>query len=107
MRKKIVLSLRKKKLVFLKGPESVGQVINISESGMMLVSQDKINKKDALDISIKSRDFIYVKNISGKTIWVKKVTQGNQTYYKSGIEFLKLNTEQKDILDRFAYERDE
>ena len=105
MSKKIVLSLRKKKLVFLKGPETVGQVVNISKSGMMLVSQAEIQEKDSLDIAIKSRDFLYVKSISGKVIWTKKVIQGTQVFYKSGIEFLKLNGEQKDILDRLSYDR--
>ena len=105
MRKKIILEIRKKRLVFFRGPETVGQIVNISKSGMMLITKMPLEIQDGLEISIKSKDFLCVKPILGKVVWIEKDYQNKIRFYKAGIEFQKLNSEHKDILEKVSYER--
>jgi len=100
--KHIALKLCKKKLVFLKSSESAGQVLDISKTGMRLFTTLKLISGDLVAITIKS-GFVVLGDFNGKVIWTQEVRKDAEIYTKAGIEFKKLNIDQKNYLMEISF----
>ena len=68
--------------------------INISKTGLCLLTYEKLNEKDLLNIEIELHDFSNPVKVAGKVVWIKDLQtpdkEGRRLFYV-GLQFIKIS----------------
>jgi len=100
---KIRLVLHKRRLVFLKGAKNIGQVLDISESGVRLLTKAKLVEGESVVVTLKPGESAEPREFPAKVVWARAEKHGGKDYTLAGITFTKNDPVLRDLMHELMY----
>ncbi len=75
--------------------EKMGMTKNVSAEGMQLLTEEKLDTGKKIDFKIFTPDALNPVHLNGRILWSKEISKGEKLSYCSGIEFGKIEEDNK------------
>jgi c-di-GMP-binding flagellar brake protein YcgR len=84
------------------GQENFFRAKNISQGGICFFSEEKLNPTESLELNIFIIEGLLPITAEGKVVWAREVPAGAKKKYEIGVQFLKINEENKIRIEEFV-----
>jgi hypothetical protein len=100
--KRIRLSFRKTKLMFMQGPRDSADAIDISSTGVRMNTRLDLSPGDRVRLLIRRADDDPELPFTGTVVWAKTMSEKGEAFTQAGVEFTRLGLKQRVLLVRLA-----
>jgi hypothetical protein len=102
IRRSVQLCLHKKRLLFLRGPENYGELVDVSRSGVRLNTRTELRVRERVTLVLKARSMRHPLEFNGEVVWTRRVATDKGRFLQAGVRFQAVTAEQSSLMFRFA-----